>query len=86
MVTGDHLLASNQEKIEMVKQCDEHGHFLGTQLRAICGSKIEVIELLGESIAYIEHSNLTSRTFNVRQTRKTLHSPKKSSFTKPLRF
>lgn len=58
--------------LQMVKQRDEHGHFLGTKLRAIYGSKTEVVELLGESTAYIERSNLTSRTFNVRQTRKTL--------------
>jgi hypothetical protein len=57
--------------LQMVKQHDEHGHFLGTKLRAIYGSKTEVVDLLGESTAYIERSNLTSRTFNVRQTRKT---------------
>jgi hypothetical protein len=66
--------------LQMVKQRDEHGHFCGTKLRAIYGSKAKVIELLGKSTAYIERSNLTSRTFNVRQTRKTL------AFSKELFF
>ena len=66
--------------LQMVKQHDEHGHFCGTKLRAIYGSKAEVIGLLGKSTAYIERSNLTSRTFNVRQTRKTL------AFSKELFF
>jgi hypothetical protein len=58
--------------LQMVKQRDEHGHFLGTKLRVIFGTKAEVIELLGKSTAYIERSNLTSRLFNSRQVRKTL--------------
>ena len=66
--------------LQMVKQRDEHGHFLGTKLRAIYGSKTEVVELLGESTAYIERSNLTSRTFNVRQARKTLAYSKEVFF------
>jgi hypothetical protein len=66
--------------LQMVKQRDEHGHFQGTKLRAIYGTKLEVVELLGESTAYIERSNLTSRTFNVRQTRKTLAFSKEVFF------
>ena len=66
--------------LQMVKQRDKRGHFLGTKLRVIYGSKTEVIELLGESTAYIERSNLTSRTFNVRQTRKTLAFSKEVYF------
>jgi hypothetical protein len=58
--------------LQMVKQRDEHGRFQGTQLRVIFGVKAEVVELLGESTAYIERSNLTSRLFNGRQVRKTL--------------
>lgn len=58
--------------LQMVKQRDERGHFAGVKLRAIFGTKAEVIELLGESTAYIERSNLTSRLFNSRQVRKTL--------------
>lgn len=58
--------------LQMVKQRDEHGHFLGTKLRLIFGKKAEVIALLGKSTAYIERSNLTSRLFNGRQVRKTL--------------
>lgn len=58
--------------LQMVKQRDEHGRFEGVELRSIFGTKIEAIELLGESTAYIERSNLTSRLFNGRQVRKTL--------------
>ena len=56
----------------MVKQRDEHGHFTGTKLKAIFGNQQELLQLLGGSSAYIERSNLTSRMFNGRQTRKTL--------------
>ena len=58
--------------LQMVKQRDQHGRFEGTKLRVIFGTQAEVIELLGESTAYIERSNLTSRLFNGRQVRKTL--------------
>ena len=58
--------------LQMVKQRDEHGRFEGVKLRAIFGPKVDLIELLGESTAYIERSNLTSRLFNGRQVRKTL--------------
>jgi hypothetical protein len=58
--------------LQMVKQRDESGRFAGTKLKAIFGSKEELIALLGKSTAYIERSNLTSRLFNGRQTRKTL--------------
>ena len=58
--------------LQMVKQRDEHAHFSGTKLKAIFGSLEEVTKLLGETTAYIERSNLTSRLFNGRQVRKTL--------------
>lgn len=58
--------------LQMVKQRDDHGHFAGTKLKAIFGSLEELIQSLGEVTAYIERSNLTSRLFNGRQTRKTL--------------
>jgi len=58
--------------LQMVKQRDDHGHFAGTKLKAIFGSLEELIGLLGKVTAYIERSNLTSRLFNGRQTRKTL--------------
>jgi len=58
--------------LQMVKVRDEHGKFQGTKLRVIFGTKVEVLELLGKSTAYIERSNLTSRMFNGRQVRKTL--------------
>ena len=58
--------------LQMIKLRDERGHFQGTKLRVIYGTKAEVIALLGKSTAYIERSQLTSRLFNGRQTRKTL--------------
>lgn len=58
--------------LQMVKQRDGHGHLEGIQLRAIWGQKEELIALLGKSTAYVERSNLTTRLFNGRLTRKTL--------------
>jgi len=58
--------------LQMVKQRGARGHFAGTKLKAIFGSLEELTQLLGEVTAYIERSNLTSRLFNGRQTRKTL--------------
>lgn len=58
--------------LQMVKQRDDHGHFAGTKLKAIFGRLEELTQLLGGVTAYIERSNLTSRLFNARQTRKTL--------------
>jgi hypothetical protein len=56
----------------MVKQRDDQGKFTGVKLRVICGSRAEVLQLLGRSTAYIERSHLTSRLFNGHQVRKTL--------------
>src|SRR4030042_5827692 len=58
--------------LQMVKQRDKHGRFQGTKLRVIFGAKTKVLELLGQSTAYIERSHLTSRMFNGRRVRKTL--------------
>ena len=58
--------------LQMVKIRDAHGRLQGIKLRVIFGSKTEVLALLGQSTAYIERSNLTSRLFNGRQVRKTL--------------
>lgn len=58
--------------LQMVKHRDEHGRLQDVELKAIWGSKAELIELLGKSTAYIERSNLTTRLFNARLTRKTL--------------
>jgi hypothetical protein len=58
--------------LQMVKQHDEQGRFTGTKLKAVYGRLNNLIKLLGESTAYIERDNLTSRMFNARQHRKTL--------------
>lgn len=63
---------SNWMYLQMVKQRDQKGRFQGTKLRVVFGVKSEVLALLGESTAYIERSQLTSRLFNGRQVRKTL--------------
>jgi hypothetical protein len=57
--------------LQMVKQ-REDGRGIGTELRVIYGDEAEVLALLGKSTSYIERSNLTSRHFNSRLTRKTL--------------
>jgi hypothetical protein len=58
--------------LQMVKQRDEHGRLQSVKLKAIWGQKAELIELLGKSTAYVERSNLTTRLFNARLTRRTL--------------
>jgi len=58
--------------LQMVKQRDESGHFVGTKLKAIFGRLESLIQWLGTVTAYSERSHLTSRLFNSRQTRKTL--------------
>jgi hypothetical protein len=58
--------------LQMVKQRDEHGRLLGIRLKAVWGDQQELIKLLGKSTAYIKRSNLTTRLFNARLTRKTL--------------
>jgi hypothetical protein len=58
--------------LQMVKQRDEHGRLQGVKLRVVFGAPCAVLALLGESTAYVERSNLTSRLFNGRQVRKTL--------------
>lgn len=57
--------------LQMVKQ-RENGRVIGTELRVTYGNEAEVLALLGKSTSYIERSNLTSRHFNSRLTRKTL--------------
>jgi hypothetical protein len=64
--------AKDWRYLQMVKQRDEHGRLQGVKLKAIWGQKAELIDLLGKSTAYIERSNLTTRLFNARLTRKTL--------------
>ena len=58
--------------LQMVKQRDEHGRLQGVHLKAVCGNQEELVELLGRSTAYIERSQLTTRLFSARLTRKTL--------------
>jgi hypothetical protein len=58
--------------LQMVKERDEHGRLQGIHLQAVWGNQEELVELLGKSTAYIERSNLTTRLFNARLTRKTL--------------
>lgn len=57
--------------LQVVKQ-RQHGRLVGTELRVIYGDEEEVLELLGQSTAYIERTHLTMRHFNGRLTRKTL--------------
>ena len=57
--------------LQMVKQRD-NGRVVGTKLRVIFGNPIEVLDLLGQSTAYIERTHLTMRHFNSRLVRKTL--------------
>jgi len=62
--------------LQVVKQ-RENGRVTGVELRVIFGDKDEVLDLLGESTAYIERTHLTMRLFNSRLVRKTLAFSKK---------
>jgi hypothetical protein len=64
--------SSGWQYLQMVKQRDEQGHFQGVKIRVIFGTRAQLIALLGQSTAYVERSQLTSRLFNSRQARKTL--------------
>ena len=57
--------------LQMVKQ-RQNGRVVGTTLRVIYGDEEQVLELLGQSTAYIERTHLTMRHFNSRLVRKTL--------------
>ena len=56
--------------LQIIKQRDEKGNFLGTRLKAVHGSMKELDKIFGKSTAYIERGHLTMRTFSSRLTRK----------------
>jgi len=56
--------------LQIIKQRDEKGNFLGTRRRAVHGSMNELDEIFGKSTAFIERGHLTMRTFSSRLTRK----------------
>jgi hypothetical protein len=58
--------------LQMVKERDEHGRLQGIHLKAVWGNQEQLVELLGKSTTTIERSNLTTRLFSARLTRKTL--------------
>lgn len=64
--------SADWQYVQMVKQRDKHGRMQGTKIRVVYDQQSAVLALLGESTAYIERSNLTSRLFNGRLVRKTL--------------
>ena len=66
--------------LQMIKHRDEQGHLIDIELKAVWGKLGELIALLGKSTAYIERSNLTTRIFNARLTRKTLAFSKHVDF------
>jgi len=58
--------------LQMIKERDDKGNFLGTRLKAVYGDLQELVELLGKSTAYVERTHLTMRTFSSRLTRKSI--------------
>jgi hypothetical protein len=64
--------ARDWQYLQMIKHRDERGHLTNIELKAVWGKLGELIALLGKSTAYVERSNLTTRLFNGRLTRKTL--------------
>ncbi len=63
--------------LQVVKQRDRSGNFLGTRLKAVYGDKDLLVELLGKSVAYVERTHLTMRAFSSRLTRKGIAFSKK---------
>jgi len=62
---------SGWQYLQVVKK-RQNGRVVGTELRVIYGDEEKVLEVLGQSTAYIERTHLTMRHFNGRLTRKTL--------------
>lgn len=62
---------SGCQYLQAVKQ-RENGRVVGVKLRVIYGDEEEAVKLLGRSTAYLERTQLTTRLFNGRLTRKTL--------------
>ncbi len=58
--------------LQVVKQRDTHGRFLGTARRVIFGEEAPVLALLGKSTSYIERTHLTMRHMNGRLVGKGL--------------
>jgi len=58
--------------LQVFKQQDEHGRLQSIRLKAVWNNREELIDRLGKSTAYIERSNLRTRLFNTRLTRKRL--------------
>ena len=56
--------------LQIVKERDDKGGFLGTRLKAVYGDLEKLAELLGKSTAYVERTHLTMRTFSSRLIRK----------------
>lgn len=51
---------------------DEDRRSLGNHLKAVWGNQENLVELLGQCTAHIERSNLTTRLFSARLSRKSL--------------
>ena len=58
--------------LQMIKERDGKGNFLGIRLKPVYGDLEELIELLGKSTAYVERTHLTMRTFSSRLSRKSI--------------
>lgn len=58
--------------LQIVKERDGRGNFLGTRLKAVYGDLQELVGLLGRSTSYVERTHLTMRTFSSRLTRKSI--------------
>lgn len=62
----------DRKYLQMIKERDDKGHFLGIRLKAVYGDLRDLIELLGKSTAYVERTHPTMRTFSSRPTRKSI--------------
>jgi hypothetical protein len=56
--------------LQIIKERDDKGNFIGTRLKAVYGGLQELVGLLGKSTAYVERTHPTMRAFSSRLTRK----------------
>ncbi len=62
----------DRKYLQIVKERNHKGGFLGTRLKAVYGDLQDPVGLLGKSTAYVGRTRLTMRTSSSRLTRKSI--------------
>ncbi len=68
--------------LQIVKERNHKGGFLGTRLKAVYGGLQDPVGLLGKSTAYAGRTHLTMRTSSSRPTRKSIAFSKETGIHK----